>query len=296
MAARSAKTARKKPISCVLIVGVRRNLSLTLVLNATEDRRVPLRSWLGRSKSGRMKECGGVLSTPPAWRLPSYERLNMKHVTSFDPNDARLPEKFRVRFEIRDCGYLTLCWVWLKNACAKGYGGFTLYPGKSVRPYRYCYVLLVGPVPDGLELDHLCRNRACCNPAHLEPVTHRENVLRGEGLAAKQARQTHCIHGHPFSGSNLIFQKSGRACRACHNASTKEYKRQRRAAEIALKGDDYVKPGEQTHCKHGHPFSGTNLQVSKSGYRMCRTCRRIVKSKSYRRKRAAEKALKAGAL
>jgi HNH endonuclease len=93
------------------------------------------------------------------------------------------------------------------------------------------YRLLVGPVPEGLELDHLCRNRACVNPAHLEPVSHRENVLRGASFAAINAVKTHCIHdGHPFDDVNTIVRPEGRrGCRACMNAAQRRYQRRKRS-------------------------------------------------------------------
>lgn len=77
-----------------------------------------------------------------------------------------------------------------------------------------------GPIPEGLVIDHLCRNRGCVNPDHLEAVTQRENILRGEGLAAANARKTHCPKGHPYSGENLyVVPSSGRRqCRICADA------------------------------------------------------------------------------
>jgi hypothetical protein len=82
--------------------------------------------------------------------------------------------------------------------------------------HRVSYELLVGPIPQGLQLDHLCRNRRCINPAHLEPVTSRENTMRGETVAAANASRDHCPSGHPYSDSNTIaLGKGGRKCREC---------------------------------------------------------------------------------
>ena len=90
------------------------------------------------------------------------------------------------------------CWTWLGGLDGKGYGYFRL-GSRMVGSYRLAYELLIDPVPDGLVLDHLCRNRKCVNPWHLEPVTNRENVLRGSGITAMQARQTHCKRGHAYA-------------------------------------------------------------------------------------------------
>mgnify|MGYP001609562296 CR=1 FL=1 len=94
------------------------------------------------------------------------------------------------------------CWVWLDNYNPAGYGGMRRSKstgGEYVFAHRAMYELLIGPIPPGLVIDHLCRNRGCVNPAHLEPVTMRENVLRGVGVAAENAAKTHCDHGHEFS-------------------------------------------------------------------------------------------------
>lgn len=85
------------------------------------------------------------------------------------------------------------CWEWVGNTDSQGYGRLTnRATRKMAGAHRFMYERLVGPVPAGLTLDHLCRNRACCNPSHLEPVTHRENALRGVSFAAVNARKTHC--------------------------------------------------------------------------------------------------------
>lgn len=118
------------------------------------------------------------------------------------------------------------CWLWTGVRRRGGYGQF----GRSSSAYVVSYTLLVGPVPDGLELDHLCRTPACVNPAHLEPVTHAENVRRGkwgEHVAAQKAI-THCPQGHAYEGDNLIVRKGQRWCRICLTKAKRAY-RQRQA-------------------------------------------------------------------
>lgn len=115
------------------------------------------------------------------------------------------------------------CWLWIgsKN---RGYGAFNPTHGSSVRAHRYAYELLVGPIPDGLTLDHLCRVRACVNPAHLEPVTRGENVRLGE-----PATKTTCLRGHPYDEANgRRYPGTGR--RYC-NACARERMARRRAQE-----------------------------------------------------------------
>jgi hypothetical protein len=89
------------------------------------------------------------------------------------------------------------------------------------------YEMLVGPVPDGLELDHLCRVPACVNPDHLEPVTHIENVRRGRSYWAER---THCSAGHEYTRENTRITKRGRTCRACKNETERAARRRKREA------------------------------------------------------------------
>lgn len=107
------------------------------------------------------------------------------------------------------------CWEWQGTKDVGGYARFQLR-GERHLVHRYAYELLVGPIPDGLHIDHLCRNRICVNPAHLEPVTLVENVMRGETVTARNAAKTHCVNGHPFDAANTRYRPAGgRSCRAC---------------------------------------------------------------------------------
>lgn len=107
------------------------------------------------------------------------------------------------------------CWLWGGFTEPKGYGRFQV-GGAARLAHRISYELHVGPIPDGLVLDHLCRVRNCVNPEHLEPVTSRENTLRGETPAAANVTKTHCLRGHEFTAENTrATLKGGRSCRAC---------------------------------------------------------------------------------
>ena len=108
------------------------------------------------------------------------------------------------------------CWLWTAGVNKHGYGKFYV-DGKTVGAHKFAYESKYGRVPTGLHLDHKCRVRSCCNPDHLEPVTCQENILRGAGLAAGNARKTHCVNGHPLEGDNIytVTKAHGRRCKVC---------------------------------------------------------------------------------
>lgn len=134
------------------------------------------------------------------------------------------------------------CWTWTAAKARGNYGSFNA-AGRTYRAHRFAYELHFGPIPDGLQIDHLCHNedttcpggeaclhRRCVNPAHLEAVTGRENTFRAVTIATLNAAKTHCANGHEFTPENTILVKpsrtrrnSGRACRICRRAAQSRY-------------------------------------------------------------------------
>lgn len=111
------------------------------------------------------------------------------------------------------------CWLWTDGLDHEGYGRLRV-DTSTPAAHRYAYELLVGPIPEGLVIDHLCRVRSCVNPAHLEPVTDQVNILRGTSLSAARAIQSHCKRGHEFTAGNTYLWtdakgRTSRICRSC---------------------------------------------------------------------------------
>lgn len=180
------------------------------------------------------------------------------------------------------------CWLWSAWSDRNGYGrirvGNVSVGRRIVFTHRFSYTIHKGDIPEGLVIDHLCKNTNCCNPDHLEAVTTRENVLRGENFSAKKAKQKACKRGHLFTPENTHISSQGtRQCRTCR----RHWDRARRPKLLR-----HTK-AEPTHCSKGHEFTFENSWADPKGYRKCRICN-AAKAKNFRMKKAAERNAKLG--
>ena len=125
--------------------------------------------------------------------------------------EGRLLCKLSLKIDVNGPGG---CWLWTGRRHCRGYGTVD-YRQKSCFVHKILYEIFVSPVPAGMQLDHLCRVTRCVNPAHLEPVTPRENIMRSSGITALNAVKTRCLRGHPLSGDNVFLLNGHRVCRAC---------------------------------------------------------------------------------
>lgn len=207
----------------------------------------------------------------------------------------------------------TPCWLW-QGPLLKGYG-ITTVADKLQTVHRLVWVLLNGPVPKGLELDHRCCRKPCCSPFHLEPVTHQINGLRaitrrqvplGEHIELADHRLEYCQNGHPWTEENTYWNPANgkRRCRACHAASVGQayhampdetyeihhqskmaYQRDYRAQKREESGLPPVSHEPPTHClKAGHEFTPENTRITPKGERVCRECHRLRNAAYYKAK------------
>ena len=129
-------------------------------------------------------------------------------------------QTFMERVEKRADG----CWLWTGGRGGSGYGQFRV-DGRMALAHRWSYEAWAGPIPAGLEIDHLCRVRACVNPEHLEPVTRAENQRRGMSVGGLNYRKAACVKGHPFDAKNTYLTPAGaRQCRACGVQRNRKYR------------------------------------------------------------------------
>lgn len=166
------------------------------------------------------------------------------------------------------------CWLWVGSLKPDGYAQTKVADKANVLVHRLAYTLCVGPIPAGLTIDHVkergCTHRHCVNPAHLEPVTFRENMRR--------TSRAHCSKGHKLTLDNVYVRKNGSVrCRTCAMQNRKDRDdrlRIERPARLPI-----------SHCKRGHEYTPENTQVNAQGQRWCRACNRIRSSLTHQRRK-----------
>jgi len=173
-------------------------------------------------------ECGcGQKTTVPKHNSPSRNVVKGKPRRFIHGHNRR-----RFGCLEKDCGYETPCWLWQGYVDKRtGYPYMTV-ESKSWRSHRWFYEQLVGPIPEGLTLDHLCRVRHCVNPDHMDPCPAGENAMRGNNWSAKNARKTHCVNGHEFTEENT-YRRIGsnhRVCRTCCRDRSRRARERKRDA------------------------------------------------------------------
>lgn len=191
--------------------------------------------------------------TAPQWML-TPEQAELRTSLSSEAQAHPLTDRLLSKVIIEDD-----CWVWAGFKMSSGYGGFQQHGnGRYRAAHRVTYESWVGPIPDGLHLDHLCRVRPCVRPDHLDPVTIAENnrrMVRDVYLGA-----THCKRGHLWTENERRHPAGYRYCAACHRE--RESARRHSLPNVL-----------RTHCPEGHAIAGDNLYVDAAGKRFCATCR-----------------------
>jgi hypothetical protein len=176
------------------------------------------------------------------------------------------------------CPDLGPCWTISKKIFKNGYQYVSVEKNKKSLAHRVMFERFKGTIQKGLEIDHLCRNPQCINPAHLEAVTHRTNMLRSPAAGCTINKlKTHCPHGHVYSGNNLVINSKGRReCLVCGRKSKRESYR----SKVIKSGLDVKQWNKiKTHCPQNHSYEGENLRINSNGARECVTC-----TKEYKRK------------
>lgn len=184
------------------------------------------------ASEGRFAMVKAICSIEGCWRemisrgmcLMHYKRWRRRNREKVYDWQKSTEERFWEKVEKTDG-----CWNWI-GLTTHGYGRFSIGSRSDdsktqVQAHRVSYEWLVGPIPEGHHMDHLCRNRRCVNPNHLEPVLPRENALRGDGSSAVNAKKTHCPSGHEYTPENTTIEKRGaRRCRACGKERYQKWK------------------------------------------------------------------------
>lgn len=168
------------------------------------------------------------------------------------------------------------CWLFQGQQSKDGYAkiqiggyGFDGPRSRNAMAHRVTYEHYKGPIPDGLQIDHLCRVRHCVNPDHLEAVTQYVNTMRGFGVGAVFSRRSHCKNGHEFSEDNTRMRGTARICVHCSRAK-------------GMEGYEYKERQPITHCQRGHEFTPDNTYLRRTdNCRLCRECMKMRSRKYY---------------
>lgn len=155
-------------------------------------------------------------------------------------NFESLPATLQAKIIFEPCltpGLAGKCWVWQTGLNEDGYGRVDWVGLRNRMAHKVVYQLLVGAIPEGLETDHLCRVHSCVNPAHLEMVTHKENLARGFGVGVHNAARTHCCWGHEFTAENTYHVQNRRRCRPCQNIRQHAYLERKNYLDMAVAAD-----------------------------------------------------------
>lgn len=184
----------------------------------------------------------------------------------------------------------TGCWNWVAGG-SYGYGAFYLR-GRQWRAHRVSYEHYVGPIPDSLVPDHLCRNPSCVNPNHLEPVTYSQNTVRGT-LVPWHRGATHCRRGHELTQENTFWSQGKRSCKTCarhtrhlRQAAARATKPPKDMSRFNLTPAQIEREAKITHCPHGHEYTPENIYRRKNGSRFCGACERGRAAANYARGKA----------
>lgn len=178
------------------------------------------------------------------------------------------------------------CWLWIGHVSDNGYAKFgwqTIADRKmhGATVHRVAWSSVNGDIPDGMQIDHLCRVRNCVRPDHLEVVTPRENTARSSAISAKNMAKTTCPRGHPYSGVNIDGK------RICHECARNWMHGQLVRRNAAAGKETQLHSSQKTHCPRGHEYSG--MRIGKRGtYRVCGICD-LAKVKAYQARKKAER-------